>query len=357
MAAHEQPRRRSPRARVQLLRGWLRAVARPALLLAACAALVRVEAQPYSWRLIADTALGEAGCSDSTRWEGSLDLAGCKARCEDDAGCEFIQHHPSTNYCGTFGSCALTRAAADYGAAAKVYAWGTFSDCSAGSTRHYRSCKGVQAASSGSAGSGVTQLLSWQSASQVPSSSTPPGPLEVYCDQSTGGGGWTLVASSANPLQDRAQPAWHSNLQTLSPSGSMSGLWDTLRGVFPEGGDLRVSCKAQSADAAFAVDMAFHETSWCAAAAGNRQTSAHGILTPSAGDTGTTTLARRARTAPCALRRASPAAAARPPTAAAAAFTSPASRATRSRAATAALSPTAATTCRQDRRRRGAQTC
>ena len=42
--AHEQPRRRSPRARVQLLRRWLGSAARPALLLAACAALVRERA-------------------------------------------------------------------------------------------------------------------------------------------------------------------------------------------------------------------------------------------------------------------------------------------------------------------------
>ena len=85
------------------------------------------------------------------------------------------------------------------------------------------------------------------------------GVVDIYCDQTTDGGGWTLVASSTVALEDIAVD-YSANVTTLSPETGMAGIWDGLRAIAPQ--DMRFACKLELADETMAVDLSFYATDW-----------------------------------------------------------------------------------------------
>ncbi len=86
-------------------------------------------------------------------------------------------------------------------------------------------------------------------------------PVEVWCDMTADGGGWTLVASSDTPFDDAAS-AYDPLLSTLTPAGAMAGMWDGLRDVLPVLTDIRFACRQFTDDVGFAVDLVFYDVHW-----------------------------------------------------------------------------------------------
>ncbi len=86
--------------------------------------------------------------------------------------------------------------------------------------------------------------------------------VDVYCDMTTDGGGWTLVASSLDRTFDDRVMAWSTDLTTLFPAAGHDGLWDGMRSVIADDSDIRFSCKGDPTAEAMRVDLSFYSTSW-----------------------------------------------------------------------------------------------
>jgi hypothetical protein len=117
--------------------------------------------------------------------------------------------------------------------------------------RVYRSC--LDAYTRGAVANGVYRLSPDGVAAAV----------DVYCDQTTDFGGWTLVGSTVGtPLNDQGQNHY-ADLSTLAPAGAHLGIWNGLRGL-SDRFDLRFACRdaVRAADAPMTVDLSFYRTPW-----------------------------------------------------------------------------------------------
>jgi len=86
---------------------------------------------------------------------------------------------------------------------------------------------------------------------------------DVWCDQTTDGGGWTLVGSTRNETLDDARSGWHAQLTTLNPAAPAAGVWDGLRDLAALH-DVRFACRAAAGPALgpMDVDLSFYRVHW-----------------------------------------------------------------------------------------------
>jgi hypothetical protein len=88
-------------------------------------------------------------------------------------------------------------------------------------------------------------------------------PRNVWCDQTTDHGGWTLVGSTLNTTLNDESADYYADLTSLEPAEAHTGIWRELTPLGPRW-DVRFACRAEVGAAAdpMTVDLSFYDVDW-----------------------------------------------------------------------------------------------